>query len=99
MLMWLRKARDKKDIDDKAKAEAIRKQVDDTLAKMKEEDDWFFGSELRVNGRSLVKEGITLTEDQRSHEAEMAVKLRRIEEDYAKFADEKQAEIDQKNEA
>ena len=39
-------------------------------AKMKEDDDWFFGSELRINGRALVREGITLTEDQRSLEAE-----------------------------
>merc|ERR1711865_755368 len=99
MLLWLRKAREKKDVDDGAKAAAIRKQVDDTLGKMQEEDDWFYGSELRINGKALVKEGITLTEDQRSLEAEMAVKLRRIEEDLTKFSEEKQAEMNEKRDA
>ena len=59
---------------------------------MKEEDDWFYGSELRINGKALAKEGITLTEDARSLEAELAVKLRRIEEDLQAFQAEKYAD-------
>merc|ERR1719502_675981 len=42
------------------------------------------------------KQGDALIEDRRSHEAEQAVKVRKIEDDLRKFTEEKQGGIDQK---
>merc|ERR1719502_877871 len=66
---------------------------------MTEEDDWFYGSDMRLDGGKLVKNGATLLEDKRGMLAEEAVKIRKIEDDLRDFTDMKQTEIDDKRSA
>ena len=96
MLKWVRKARAVIVEKEGDKALEIRRNMKDLLGKVQEVDDWYYGSELRLAGVALVKQGDVLIEDRRSHEAEQSVKVRKIEDDLRKFTEEKQGVIDQK---
>ena len=96
MLKWVRKARAVIVEKEGDKALEIRRNMKDLLGKVQEVDDWYYGSELRLAGIALVKQGDVLIEDRRSHEAEQAVKVRKIEDDLRKFTEEKQGAIDKK---
>ena len=48
---------------------------------MPEEDDWYFGATLRLEGKDLLKKGAALDDDRRTLEAEAAVKIHKIERD------------------
>merc|ERR1712054_434665 len=96
MLKWVRKARAVIVEKEGDKALEIRRNMKDLLGKVQEVDGWYYGSELRLAGIALVKQGDVLIEDRRSHEAEQAVKVRKIEDDLRKFTEEKQGVIDKK---
>merc|ERR1711871_830603 len=96
MLKWVRKARAVIVEKEGDKALEIRRNMKDLLGKVQEVDDWYYGSELRLAGVALVKQGDVLIEDRRSHEAEQAVKVRKIEDDLRKFTEKKQGAIDKK---
>merc|ERR1711908_51035 len=92
---WLRKAQDSITAKFKAKGDQLRTDVERTVNAMPAEDDWFFGAALREEGQALHEKGEMLFQDQRTIEAEEAVKVRRIEHDFENFQAEKMEEIDQ----
>ena len=57
---------------------------------MPEEDEWFYGADLRFEGRQVLTRGDALRADQLTLEAEAAVRVRRIEADFQVFEQEKQ---------
>jgi hypothetical protein len=92
---WLRKAQDSLTAKFKGKGDQLRTDVERTVNAMPAEDDWFFGAALREEGQALHEKGEMLFQDQRTIEAEEAVKVRRIEHDFENFQAEKMEEIDQ----
>ncbi len=52
---------------------------------MPEEDEWFYGADLRFEGRQVLTRGDALRADQLTLEAEAAVRVRRIEADFQVF--------------
>lgn len=93
---WLRKAQDSLTQKFRAKGNQLRKDVDATVRAMPPEDDWYYGAALRQEGQDIKEKGEMLFQDQRTVEAEAAVKIRRIEHDFQLFEAEKQVEIDDK---
>ena len=60
---------------------------------MPEEDEWFYGADLRFEGRQVLTRGDALRADQLTLEAEAAVRVRRIEADFQAFEQEKQVRV------
>jgi len=94
LILWLRKALQSKSDKEKQKAVVVREQLKQTLSKIREEDDWFFGAEMRIMGISLTDEGTQILDDQHNLEAEATVKTRKINDDLKTFETEKQEQID-----
>jgi hypothetical protein len=61
---------------------------------MPEEDDWFFGAALRLEGRDLQTQGEELDADRNTLEAEAGIKINKIQKDLDIFAKERGMEID-----
>ncbi|KAJ1432461.1 hypothetical protein B484DRAFT_29684 [Ochromonadaceae sp. CCMP2298] len=61
---------------------------------MREEDDWFFGAGMRLEGRALLKRGSDLEDDRRTLEAEAAVKIHKIEVDLQSYVGERSEELE-----
>ena len=57
---------------------------------MPEEDDWYFGATLRLEGKDILKKGAALEDDRRTLEAEAAVKIHKIERDLEDHLAERQ---------
>ena len=91
---WLRKAQDSMLANFKAKGASLRAEVEKTMRMMAPEDDWYFGAELRAEGQAVADMGDQLAQDMRTVEAEEAVKVRRVENDFETFEKEKRAIID-----
>merc|ERR1711871_279184 len=88
---WVRKARESLEERFKQKSASIRELLVTTLGDMPEEDDWYFGSGLRMEGQHLSQRGIALDGDRRTLEAEASVKINRVQidlENYIKARDE-----------
>ena len=94
LILWLRKGMQSKTDKEKQKAVVVREQLKVTLAKIREEDDWFFGAEMRITGITLTDEGSKILDDQHNLEAESTVKIRKITDDLKTFETEKQEQID-----
>ena len=73
----------------------MRDDCEECLGEMPEEDEWFYGADLRFEGRQVLTRGDALRADQLTLEAEAAVRVRRIEADFQVFEQEKQATIDE----
>jgi hypothetical protein len=91
---WLRLAQDSMMSAFKSKGSTLRQDLEATLRAMAPEDDWFFGAELRVEGQSVADKGDQLAQDMRTVEAEEAVKVRRVDNDFETFEGAKRSEID-----
>lgn len=98
-IRWLRQGRDSVTKKFRQRGEELREQVLNFTERMPEEDDWFFGAALRIDGLNLKEEGSQLMLDRRSLEADEAVKIRKIEIDYNEFEKEKQKIIDEERRA
>ena len=68
----------------------MRDDCEECLGEMPEEDEWFYGADLRFEGRQVLTRGDALRADQLTLEAEAAVRVRRIEADFQAFEQEKQ---------
>ena len=90
---WLRIAQDNLSARFRKKGETLRVDVAKTLRAMPEEDDWYYGAELRIEGQRVADKGEQLHQDQRTLEAEEAVKVRKIEADYEEFERERRDEL------
>jgi len=60
---------------------------------MPEEDDWYFGAALRLEGKDLNKRGRGMEDDRKTLEAEAAVKIYKIENDLAQHLKEREDEL------
>lgn len=80
-LRWIRMARDALESKFRMRSETFREDLDTLLSMMPEEDDWFFGAAMRLEGRDLLRRGADLEDDRRTLEAEAAVKIHKIEND------------------
>jgi hypothetical protein len=98
-VLWLRKARGKRVEAHRDKGLKLRTDVVETLGQMPEEDDWYFGSEMRLQGESLVEEGQGLDAQRRQLEAEASVSVGEIEQRLEEFVREKQDMIAAEKEA
>jgi len=78
----------------RSRGEDLRANVLTVIDRMPEEDDWYFGAALRIEGVNLREDGGQLMLDRRSLEADEAVKIRKIEVDYNEFEKEKQGVVD-----
>jgi len=92
---WLRQGRESVGKKFRSRGEELRESVMNYVERMPEEDDWFFGAALRIEGTNLREDGSQLMLDRRSLEADEAVKKRKIELDYNEFEKEKQKVIDE----
>lgn len=70
-------ARDVMESKFKFRSETFREDIDTLLGMMPEEDDWYFGAAMRLEGGDLLKKGAALEDDRRTLEAESAVKVTR----------------------
>jgi hypothetical protein len=91
---WLRLAQDSIAARFKSKGVTLRTEVAATVRCMPAEDDWYYGAELRLEGQSVQIKGDQLHQDQKTLEAEEAVKVRKIEVDFESFEREQRAKID-----
>ena len=71
----------------------MRDDCEECLGEMPEEDEWFYGADLRFEGRQVLTRGDALRADQLTLEAEAAVRVRRIEADFQVFEQEKQVRV------
>jgi hypothetical protein len=60
---------------------------------MPEEDDWFFGGALRLEGRDLQTQGEELDADRNTLEAEASIKINKIQKDLDIYTKERGMEI------
>jgi hypothetical protein len=95
---WLRAAQDSIAARFHEKGKQLRMECDAVLQHMPEEDEWFYGADLRFAGKNVITKGEGLRSDQLTLEAEAAVRIRRIEADFGAFEREKQTEIDDERE-
>jgi hypothetical protein len=91
---WLRMAQDQQVANFKAKGVGLRTEIAEALKQMPAEDAWFFGAELRNEGAAVADAGDQLAQDMRTIDAEEAVKVRRVENDFEVFEKEQRAIID-----
>eukprot|EP00981_Chlorochromonas_danica_P002026 scaffold413_cov176-Ochromonas_danica.AAC.22 len=93
-LRWIRLARDHMDSKFRMRSETFREDLTTILQQMPEEDDWYFGAALRLEGRDLLKKGSDLEDDRRTLEAEAAVKVHKIETDLKDYLKDREDELD-----
>jgi hypothetical protein len=90
---WLLKARASL-IEEKRKRMArIKEDLKMMTSVITEDDDWYYGSELRLNGAALMEEGIKLDETRRSLEADARAAERDIKTSLEKFKEEKEIQM------
>ena len=93
-LRWIRMARDAMESKFRGRSETFREDLESLLTMMPEEEDWFFGAAMRLEGRDLLKRGSDLEDDRRTLEAEAAVKIHKIENDAADHVVERTEELE-----
>jgi hypothetical protein len=91
---WVRMARDNLESKFRTRGFTLKDELDKTLGNMREEDDWYYGGALRMEGKDLLKQGADLEEDRRILETEAAVKISKIEKDRDKLIEERATEMD-----
>eukprot|EP00633_Aureoumbra_lagunensis_P003266 CAMPEP_0197301142 /NCGR_PEP_ID=MMETSP0890-20130614/49982_1 /TAXON_ID=44058 ORGANISM="Aureoumbra lagunensis, Strain CCMP1510" /NCGR_SAMPLE_ID=MMETSP0890 /ASSEMBLY_ACC=CAM_ASM_000533 /LENGTH=531 /DNA_ID=CAMNT_0042780345 /DNA_START=635 /DNA_END=2230 /DNA_ORIENTATION=- len=95
---WLRAAQDSltKRFSDKGKQ--LRDDLAKTLSNMPEEDEWYYGADLIHAGRVLVERGERLQNHRLTLEAQAAVRVRRIENDFNEYEREQRENISNERE-
>jgi hypothetical protein len=93
-IRWIRMARDHMDSKFRAKSENFREELESLIQQMPEEDDWYFGAVLRLEGKDLLKQGGDLESDRRTLEAEASVKIHKIDNDLADYLKERENELE-----
>jgi hypothetical protein len=96
---WLRKARDSIEGKFREKSIQIREDLTNCLEKMPEAEDWYFGAQMRLEGGDLLTRGMDLNNDRKTLESEAAIKIRKLETDFAEFKKDKEAEMQRERKA
>lgn len=71
-MRWVKSARESMQGRFKARTESLREELSQCLSKMREEDDWYFGSETRLEGQDLNTTVSDLLNDRSTKDADMA---------------------------
>jgi hypothetical protein len=96
---WIRMARESLDSKFRLKSGNLKDETDRVLDQMPEEDDWYFGAALRLEGKDLLRKGASLEADRRTLEAEAALKIHKIQSDIDNYVKERSTEIDRERKA
>ena len=94
MKMWVNKARDAIIARAAQKSNKIRARLAELLKDVKEEDDWFFTSEVRLEGESLAKTGRELAEIKEKLDVEATLKVQELEHEFQSFEKSHKEEMD-----
>ena len=78
---WIRMARDSMESKFRGKSENLKDEIATLISSMPEEEDWYYGAAMRLEGSALLKKAADLDDDRRVMEAEAAVKIHKIEAD------------------
>jgi hypothetical protein len=81
--LWIENAQDSMVKRGKDKAIKLRKDLDDLLEQMPEEDDWFFGADVRLSGEDIRKSGEELMLSWESSEGEARMQAAQLEETFS----------------
>ena len=92
-LRWIRMARDKLESKFRIRGQDLAESLEQTLEHMPEEDDWYFGGAMRLEGHDLMKRGNALDEDRRTLETEAALKINKIKADKDTHVEERENEL------
>merc|ERR1711937_600971 len=79
--LWLIKAKESLILEKQKRLQNIRKELTRVSGLVTEEDDWFYGSELRLQGVALKQEGAELDETRRQLSADANSKSREIRDE------------------
>merc|ERR1711871_1900278 len=90
---WLLKARASLIQEKKKRMSRIKEDLKTMTSAITEDDDWYYGSELRLNGAALMEEGVKLDETRRSLEADARAAERDIKTALEKFKEEKEIQM------
>ncbi len=88
-LRWIRMARDSIQVKFRMKSEVLREDLMFVLSSMKPEDDWYYTSAARLEGKDILRQMTQLEDDRRILEAETAVKINKFEEDLRNYLEDK----------
>lgn len=72
----------------------LREDLEKLLEDMPEEEDWYYGGAVRLEGRALLQKGATLEEDRKTLETEAAVKIHKISADRDEHVKEREEELE-----
>jgi hypothetical protein len=86
---WVRLAKESIEVKFRTRSENIRTDLAAALEDMPEQDDWYFGGEMRVEGKQLLTRGLDLSNDRKTLEAEATIKIRKVEADLQDFLERK----------
>jgi hypothetical protein len=78
---WIRMARDSMESKFRGKSENLKDEIATLISSMPEEEDWYYGAAMRLEGSALLKKAADLDDDRMVMEAEAAVKIHKIEAD------------------
>jgi len=93
-IKWVRAAREALETKFRVRSETLREDLDATLVQMPEEEDWYYGAQTRLEGRSLQKKGAELDDDRKTLEAESSVKIHKIEADLGDYIRDRETEME-----
>merc|ERR1711937_863197 len=93
--LWLTRARASLVKEKEKRLENIRKELKRVSGLVTEEDDWFYGSELRLQGVALKQEGAELDETRRQLSADANSKSREIRDELEEFENEKNRQMEE----
>ena len=83
--LWLLKARHMLVTKRRQRAVEITKELERSLTKMPEKEDYFYTKELRVNGEGLLDRGRDLTKLRKQMETSAEVRIQKLEDDMESF--------------
>ena len=93
--LWLIKAKESLILEKQKRLQNIRKELTRVSGLVTEEDDWFYGSELRLQGVALKQEGAELDETRRQLQADANSKSREIRDELENFQEEKNRQMEE----
>lgn len=96
---WVRLAKESLEAKFRGRSEQIRQDLQTALSQMPEQDDWYYGAAMRLEGSELLSRGMDLNNDRRTLEAEAAIKIRRVQTDLKDYLKDKEMQMDKERKA
>ena len=92
-------ARDSLDSKFRMRSDGCKEEISKLLVDMPEEEDWYYGAAMRLEGSALLQRGQQLEDDRRVLEAEAAVKIHKIKTDLSAHSAVRSEEIERERKA